>query len=454
MSTIIENKIPIIEGVILLYTNQTQKNNKKTNVFLGWIMVTLGGLCYALIANFTAGGAAVANTLMMKDPTISISRTVFGMGFTFWALTQGIPQPFIGKLIQKKGPKLAFILGGCISIIVGLFLSNFVGYSGISFVLIYGIGGGTAFVLSSQLASQTLGNNWFVKHRGTAQSLLQSITVISGVITPILANWLIKANGGNWRYGYYMFGITGIIGLILALFIVNKPSDKGQFPDGIIAIEDSMKVIQKNTGTVSKVYKRTKDDILYKDALRMHELWAMSVMIAIAFMVSNLANSPGPLYFTDQGISMDIISTVMSLRAAFRVVILVIFMRYLDRIEPIKFLIASLLIMAIGLIFSINPTNTWQVVLFFFSQVTGTTAALVLPGVLVANYFGVKDFPRIQGMILLVCGLISSLTSIFAGAVFDITGSYNLAFYILAALSLVGCVPSLFIKYPRESKSL
>lgn len=434
--------------------NDTEVNKSKNSIFSGWIMVILGGLCYGLIANFTASGTLVANTLMMEDSTVLISRTVFGMGFTFWALTQGIPQPFIGKLIQKKGPKIVFILGGCVAIFVGLFLSNFVGYSGVSFVLIYGVGGGAAFVLSSQLASQSLGNNWFVRRRGTAQSLIQIITVITSVIAPILVNWLVSKNNGDWQYGYYMFGITSIIGLILAIFIVNKPSDKGQFPDGISPNESNEEIIQKETKVLSKVYKRTEKDIVYKDALRMPVFWAMAFMVAIAFLVSNLANSPGPLFFTDHGFTMDIISAVMSLRALWRVIILVIFMRYLDRIEPIKFLVASLLLMAVGLVLSINPTSIWQVVLFFFTQVTGTTAVLVLPAVLIANYFGNTDFPRIQGTLLLLSGLISSLTSIFAGAIFDITGSYNMAFYIMAALSIIGCTPIFFIKYPKESKLL
>lgn len=421
-------------------------SNKKP--FLGWIMIVLGGLCYGLIANFTAGGTMVANTLMMADPAVSINRTIFGLGFTFWALTQGIPQPLIGRLIQKKGPKIAFVAGGVVAITIGLLLSNFVSMNGVMFILIYGIGGGLAFVLSSQLASQTLGNNWFLSKRGTAQSVIQTVTVLTGVAAPIMANWIIKLNGGNWRYGYYIFGVSSIVGLVLALFLVNKPSDIGQFPDGV-GSEELHKSIDSGKQTKSKVYKRIENHLTHSQAIRRFEFWGMVIMAAITFLVSNLAMSPGPLYFTDYGFSMDILSKILSLRAVVRIVILVALMRYLDRIEPIKLLATCMVLLAIGLILSVNPTSIVQVVMFFFTQSIGTTAVLVLPAVMIANYFGNTDFPRIQGTLLLISGLISSSTSLIAGMIFEKTGSYNLAFYLMASLSIIGSLIVFLIRYPK-----
>jgi hypothetical protein len=68
-----------------------------------------------------------------------------------------------------------------------------------------------------------------------------------------------------------------------------------------------------------------------------------------------------------------------------------------------------------------------------------------------ADYFGLKEFGAIQGMALTVMTLGAYVGPIHAGWMYDVSGSYRLAFVLLALGPLLAAPLILSAKPPQRS---
>jgi MFS family permease len=81
---------------------------------------------------------------------------------------------------------------------------------------------------------------------------------------------------------------------------------------------------------------------------------------------------------------------------------------------------------------------------FFYGGATPSLPALC------GELFGLKSLGLIYGTLLLVCTISAAISAPLAGHMFDITGSYQLAFLIGGLAALLGAVIAfLFLKAPK-----
>ena len=66
-----------------------------------------------------------------------------------------------------------------------------------------------------------------------------------------------------------------------------------------------------------------------------------------------------------------------------------------------------------------------------------------------ANYFGRGSLGTIRGVFLPVTQVLGAVSPVFAGYVFDTTGSYDGAFLVFGLCFMVGAVVMLLAKRPR-----
>ena len=91
------------------------------------------------------------------------------------------------------------------------------------------LGGGMGF--GGIFASQCAVNQWFDRYEPQALTITVLSGALSGVVLPILCQRVVSV---SWRLGWTMIVVGSAISLLLTLFVVkNKPSDIGQYPDGI-----------------------------------------------------------------------------------------------------------------------------------------------------------------------------------------------------------------------------
>ena len=96
----------------------------------------------------------------------------------------------------------------------------------------------------------------------------------------------------------------------------------------------------------------------------------------------------------------------------------------------------------------ISRDRAWLVIPFLLLYAPGYEGPIPLRPALQADYFGTRNFGTIMGLMSLI-GMIGGLISpVFAGWVFDTTGSYSLAWLVIALFVIPGIPMVLMAKPP------
>ena len=368
--------------------------------FLGWRMVILAVLITTFAGNFGSNASGVANTLMMASPDNQVSQVIYGMGWTITSIVAAIGGLVMGTLNDKVGPKKLFMAGSILAILSGFVLVQFQAGSSLMFLLNYGFVLALSFQCVSFVTTQSIVSNWLLKRRGTGGAIVNTGTVFAGMVTAPLVTWLINSvAGGNWKYGYYFFGAASVVGLVLSFFIINKPSDVGQYPDGVDPAE--VKTEEKNSadkdGRKATVYKNAyiENHYTYTAALHTPLFWGLVLLHTLTLCLSNYIMNPGSLLFVQAGFTMETVSTVLSARQLIRLAFLAFLMRYIDRIEPVKLITFTCGLAAVCYAVSADPTSYWQILAFYAGGSIVMSAQMAIPGVMLANIYGTTSFGKI-----------------------------------------------------------
>lgn len=403
--------------------------------FFGWFQMILLAFIFGLTGEYGTGAISLSNAVMKSSGQVAMSATIFGLGTTIYSLMQGPPQVLLGAWIRKQGPKRIYMVGVPLMAVVTLVAPHFL-HSNISYLIVYGFLWGICYMLVSQIAKQSLISNWFNQKRGMAMNLLQSIGVLFGFLCPFMINWVLKTFG-DFHYGWYSVGVTSILAFPLVFFLKDKPEDVGQYPDGI---EPGTILQQKTKSAISTVYKAPADTkaIGYKDALKMPMFWIFAICASLGFAISALGFGIANTHFLKSGYTLRQITTVTSVRSLVQFSFLMLFAKISDKVEPGYIF---------GIIGTITSVSIWLVssghsmpALYFemcISMVFAVCVNTMLPTA-VCNYFGRESFPALQGVIMMIAGLISSTTSIICGLIADVNGgSYTKAFILYGFICLV-----------------
>ena len=133
-----------------------------------------------------------------------------------------------GRLSDKYGPRILVTLNGLLTGIGFLLLSQISSLWQVYLIwgLFIGIGGSFLWVpLFSTIP------RWFAKKRGIAIGITVAGFGLGGIISPLLAQWLISTY--DWRQSYLILGlITFIVVIPLAQFMKHSPQRVGLKPYG------------------------------------------------------------------------------------------------------------------------------------------------------------------------------------------------------------------------------
>jgi MFS family permease len=119
-----------------------------------------------------------------------------------------------------------------------------------------------------------------------------------------------------------------------------------------------------------------------------------------------------------------------------------------------RYLIAlSIGLQAIGLFFfsMITQNTIWLLVVFLLTYGPGFGGPIPIWPALQADYFGTKSFGTITGLIALTSVIGGLASPIIAGWIFDVNGSYVLAWQIFILVSVIAIPVILFTRPPKLS---
>lgn len=370
------------------------------------------GFCMATITTHSIGPFIKPIVSEMGWSRTSIQASLlFGQGL---GAVGGV---LAGMLLDRFGARTIAMLG-----LIGTALGFVLASMSDSLVLFYAgyslaalVGAGSGFVTWSRAITQS-----FDKHRGLALAIALSGTGLSGVILPSVLVHVIADYG--WRLGYIVLAAFPLLIALPLVLLLFRPQDRTARP--------------APSAPLHSVAVRSADSSLA--AFKSYRFWVLAISIfCVYFSVVGIITNFIPAV-TDAGLSAERAAVA---QGAFSIALVVgrLMIGYLaDRFWAPAVGAAFLSPPAIGcLLLMDEPTFLTAAAA---AALTGIAAGaeLDLLALLTSRYFPMRFFAKTYSYLYAFVALAGGTAAMGFSWFRELTGSYDLSFYITAALFLIG----------------
>jgi MFS family permease len=442
-------------------TSSKRSIKNLSNIFFGWWTVLATGI----MAGYGSGvwSYGFGSYFQPIQEEFGWTRAQLSAAHSLGRLEGGVEGPFGGFLTDKYGPRVVNLLGEFMAGL-GLILMYFVN-SFWMFLFVWGFLVSVGFNLAGFGPLETALSNWFIKKRGLAIGLGRFIFgIMTGVILPVMS-FLLYAYG--WRSAFLIAGFgTWIIGIPLTWFFVKpkRPEYYGLLPDGVKEIQSENLDITVNNDGESMIdagveYAKQYGEIEFtvRQIMRVRAFWIMviaGILYSVSWSVVQLHHVP---HLIDVGIDPVVaagaLGTMVVVSAPGRLLGGVL----MDRIpsDKIKYVF-----------FAVNTAQVLELFIFLFAKTMsmvyvfvglyGFTMGIryVLTPLTRGRFFGRKAYGSIQGISSLMTLPSSIFSPIYAGWMYDVTGSYQAVLIQGIALLAIASVTFLFMTPPKPPEKI
>ncbi|MBJ22793.1 MAG: hypothetical protein CL933_25560 [Deltaproteobacteria bacterium] len=275
------------------------------------------------------------------------------------------------------------------------------------------------------IAVGTVISKWVHRSRGLALGLVYSGSNLGGLIVSILGAWWLLEYG--WRSAYLGVGL-GALGLLLpiSLWLIRDPP-VGFVPSGL-----------ESTDSREMVRVDSVEEVAFSDAIRSRDFWVLGIALFFFYFYYIGLTSNLVLFLTDQGISIARASASFGVTVFLGVTSKVGIGLFADRWPAKIALLVNFALVALASFLLLGIPFTGALPLFVVIHGVATAAQNVVYPLVVAERFGTRSMAQIYGALMLALLPGGVLGPIFAGYLFDLQGSYELAFQIFAFLNVLG----------------
>lgn len=407
-------------------------------MFFGWKTVIAGAIiaCWGYGSWYYGMGAL----LIPLTTEFGWTRTQLTLAFSMRSIEGGLEGPIGGMLIDKYGERKITIIStiiACVGLIAVLFVKTIW-----QFVFVWGFIVSLGFNLGLYDTVNSAVAKWFHKDRSRAIGIVTiggglGAPVIVPVMTYIIENY-------SWRVALmFVIASTALIAIPLAYFFMkdHPPEHYGMLPDG-----DHLKkkVDDKEEEKIDYGY-----DFTPKEALKTKSFW----MMLIAFMLNGgtLAMITIHQMAFHQSLGIDALTAagILGLMATIslggRFLTVTLGSRYTER----QYIMLGYAMRTIGLVIFIYARTIPVIMLFALFYGVGYGITIPSQTSLRANYFGRKAYATITGYSTLFGAITNVAYPLFAAWIYDTTGSYIQAFWIVTALQAFAIVFMYLAKKPE-----
>ncbi len=413
-----------------------------TPVFYGWWLVAISLLVVGIGFGISVYLYSVVADALQK--TYPGSRLLLMMGVTGLLIAVALMSPKVGRLIDRYPIKYTLV-GGSLSMGLGfvlIALSTSIWQVIVFYTVFIGVGAATL----SGLTVTTLLSRWFVRHRGLAVGIAALGTQVGGFVCPPLVAHFIELY--EWRI---VLAVLGMIIIVLVptltyFTVVDQPHYMGLLPDGDTP-KHSHEGWPEAAGDIRAHEANRSSSIEKGDAVPkvpLFHLFRQSTFLLIALAmggaaaVNTTAIANLSLFATDLGESPERGAYLVSVLSIIGVFSSPLLGRLCD-IGKVKVICAGTFICS-ALAALLFMSATTYPLLIFAALLQGITGGGIFPiwATLVARVYDNKIYGQLMGATTLVVFLIMAPAPLFAGWVFDLTGSYRILFIGMFAF-MVAC---------------
>ena len=360
--------------------------------------------------------------------------TISGALSLSWIM-QGVLSIVMGRLTDRFGPRVVLTICGFL-IGLGYLLMSQVGtvwqlYLFHGLIIGSGMGGSWVPIVSTVA-------RWFVKRRNLITGIVLTGVSVGVLVAPPVASRLISAY--DWPRSYIILGSIALVAVILVAQLLRRdPTQAKQRPYG------------ESEGPKQEFVPETRPFSL-REAIHTRQFWLASGMfLCFGFSVYMIA-AHIVLHAIGLGISSisaaNVLATLGGLSIAGRIVL----GSAADRFGNRQVFIIGFVLMAAALFWLVPAKEVWGLYLFagVFGFAFGGCATSESP--LVAGLFGLSSHGLILGVMSLLGFTFGAAIGPFvAGHIFDMTSSYQLAFIVAGAVSVVGLMLTVLLSPIEKS---
>jgi len=401
----------------------------KDKIFYGWVIVAAALVIFCVHSGIRFSFGVFFKSLqgdfdLTRAATSGVFSAYMGLSAVFGIIS--------GWAVDKYGPRLVV---GVMGVFMGLSLlitsqSNSFWQLFLSYSLLLAVGtGGIIPVMISTVS------RWFEKKRGIALGIATSGSGLGVLVVAPFAAYLIT--NFSWRISYIIIGlIAWLLVISMAMLLRRDPGEIGLLPDG------------DNLNAGAKLPDRDENTQLtglsLPQALRTRNFWLiLSIWLLFGACASLILTHVVP-YATDIGISFIEAATILSVISGFNILSRLLVGRISDTIgRKIPGIVCAMLGIGalVWLIWSHNLLMFYLFAIAFGFYFGGLgVSSLAMAG----DFFRGPSLGKIIGVMEVGFVTGSAIGSVLGGYIFDVTGSYIVAFVIGAvAILMTGLFVSL-----------
>ena len=289
--------------------------------------------------------------------------------------------------------------------------------------LFYGLLGGLGMGAHDVVTLSTVAR-WFIRHRGLMSGIVKAGAGIGQVLIPLAAAVLVSIYG--WRQACLLIGVVTLVIMVLAAQVVRRdPAELGLRPLG----DEKRPDLESGAG---------EGGLTFQQAATTRPFWILCfAKLSDFFCLLTIMTHIIP-HGIDQGLAPATAVAVLSLIGGCSILGRILLGSAFDRIGAKRSLGICFLVLLVTL--TLLQVSTDPRLLFVFAPIYGIAHggffAIASPSV--AHYFGMRSHGTIFGFVLFFGTLGGTVGPLLSGRIFDVTGSYDIAFMILIGFAIFG----------------
>src|SRR5262245_34283980 len=379
------------------------------------------------------------------------TRAQTSLAFSVSQLVGGATAPLVGALVDRLGPRRLVMLGGVL-LTVGLVGNAYVDALW-QVVLLYGVVMTVGANCLGLIVFVPVLSRWFARRRGMAISVVQSANGFGRAASAPLAQLLIT--GVGWRHAYLAQAILmGVLVWPLAAFF-RRERPPGAAPEPVSDQRASAERVSASADQGTARPTGGTRDWTLPEAMTTRHFWLLFSVYLCTGLGSFLVSLHQLAFAVDVGFDKLYAASVLGMGSFLAIFGTIATGTISDYIGRERLAILAYGVSIVGVIcalFITGPRQGWLLWLHacFFGLTWGARGPAITAKT--ADLFPGAHLGAILGVITIGTGLGSSAGSWAAGFIFDVSGSYRIAFLLSIASYLVGCLAFWALRHPPSHR--
>ena len=416
----------------------------KRRLFYGWVIV---GIVFAIMfVSYAVRDAFPLFYVPMLDE-FGRSRAETALISSISFLVYGFSSAISGALLDRFGPRKLFTAG---AIIMGIGL---VGCSQAKELWQIFIFWGVVFSFGMSAVGfvpcNTLVSRWFARKRATAVGIAQAGGRESFVMSPVTQSLILTL---GWRNTYLIQAVAAVILItLLAQFLRHSPRDMGLLPDGEVKHKGRSEGDESHVDRLTVNEEWAATDWTLSRAMRRYQFWALAVASFAGAVSYGIVMTHQVAFVVDIGFTAMFASLLMLIYGIAGTTgrLCAFISDIVGREIAYTIGCTGVIVGFLMLILVENPSTGWMLYIFalffgFFSGLNGPAMVAAEADMFLGEHLG-----AIIGFINIGFGLGNACGGWFGGYIFDMSGSYLIAFATSMIMMALACV-FVWVASPRK----